>query len=217
MKKKKKEEKAAFTPEVNEEKQAQTEEKPKGGYFSKLAGIHRAMPIILFAVGVFLTLCFFDATTGIFGAAIKQFLLGLFSYGAYIVPLLFIVHSVFYASDIAKKRAVSRLIFSIATVLFIAVVAYAVMYMRMDEAPEFKPDEYYGMGKELVGGGFFGSLVAYGIIQIFGSVGLIIMTSAVFAIYIVYFFADGKSVFGRICLWLLSGLASFAPIAAPTE
>ena len=38
--------------------------------------------------------------------------------------------------------------------------------------------------------------------------GLIIITSAVFAIYIVYFFSDGHGTFGKICLGILSALAN---------
>ena len=178
------------------------------GSYSELVGVHRAVPIILVAAGIFLALCYFNAMTGLFGAAIARFLRGLFSVGAYIIPLLLVLHGIFYPSDMAKKRALSRLIFSFATVLFISVVAYAIMYIRADVKPEFTPGEYYAMGKEHLGGGFFGSLLAYGIIKIFGSVGLIIITSAVFAIYIVYFFSDGHGALGKICLGILSALAN---------
>ena len=199
---------------VSPEPEVQKTEAPKTGvpadgksYYSTLVGFHRAVPIILVASGLFTALCFFNLTTGILGDAIVKFLRGLFSYGAYIIPLLLVVHGVFYPSDIVKKRALSRLIFSVATVLFISVVAYAVMYVISDPKPAFTPNEYYAMGQNHVGGGFFGSLIGYGIIKIFGSVGLFIITSAVFAIYVVYFFSDGTGVFAKICLGILSGIA----------
>ena len=210
MKKKKKQ--SPQNENINNEKTAaQTEESLQNGksYYSRLVGVHRAVPIILVAVGIFTALCYFDAMTGIFGAAIARFLRGLFSYGAYIVPLLLIVHGIFYPSDVAKKRVTSRLIFSVATVLFISVVAYAIMYIAADVKPEFTPGEYYGMGKAHIGGGLFGSLLAYFIIQVFGSVGLIIITSAVFAVYIVYFFSNESGVVGKICLSILAAIVKF--------
>ncbi len=193
---------------VNTAPQNEQENGKRTGRYSELVGVHRAVPIILVAAGIFLAVCYFNGMTGLFGTAVAKFLRGLFSVGAYIIPLLLVVHGIFYPSDVAKKRALSRLIFSVATVLFISVVAYAVMYIRADVKPEFTPKDYYAMGKEHRGGGFFGSLLAYGIIKIFGSVGLIIITSAVFAIYIVYFFSDGHGTFGKICLGILSALAN---------
>ncbi len=177
------------------------------GYYSSLTGIHRAIPIILIAVGVFVTICFFTAsTTGWLGAKIVSILLGLFSYGGYLFPALLILHGIFYPSDVAKHRTVSRIIFSLVAIISVSVIAYAVYHISAK--PEFTPASYYEMGRDLTAGGVVGSILAYGIIKIFGSVGLIIITSSVFAIYFVYFFASGHGSFGKACLGILTVFAS---------
>ncbi len=177
-------------------------------YYSSLTGARRAVPIILFALGAFIALCFFTASTGIMGGAISSLLLGLFSYGAYAIPPLLILHGIFYPSDHAKSRTLSRFIFSAATVICISVLVYTVFYMRSDPKPAFTPGDYYAMGTDGVGGGFIGSTLAYGVIKVFGSVGLIIITCAVFAIYVAYFFTDGHGVIGKICLAIITFFAS---------
>lgn len=185
-----------------------SDNKDKQHYYSSLTGARRAVPIILCALGAFIALCFFTASTGIMGGAISSLLLGLFSYGAYAFPPLLILHGLFYPSDYAKKRTLSRFIFSAATVICISVLVYTVFYMRSDPKPTFTPSEYYSMGTDGIGGGFIGSTVAFGVIKIFGSVGLIIITCAVFAIYVAYFFTDGHGVIGKICLAIITFFAS---------
>ncbi len=180
----------------------------KKRYYSLLTGPRRAVPIILCALGVFLAFCYFTASTGVLGGAVINALRGLFSYGAYAVAPLFILHGAFYPSDVAKKRVVSRIIFSVIAVISVAVMSYAVFYIGADIKPAFAPSDYYKMGTDGKGGGVIGSIIAYGIIKALGSVGLIIITAAVLAIYVVYFFKDGEGAFGKICLSVISFFAN---------
>ena len=99
-----------------------SEKKKVTGQYSSLVGIHRAVPIILFAVAVFTMFCFITQDIGIFGPALSTVFLGLFSYGAYAIPLLIGLHAIFYPSDIHEKRVVSRIIFSLIAITFISVV-----------------------------------------------------------------------------------------------
>ena len=81
---------------------------------SKYEGLHRAMPIVLVALALFIELCFFLVDKmGILGSAISGVMLGLFSFGAYLIPILIIIHAVFYREDIERRRVLSRIIFSI--------------------------------------------------------------------------------------------------------
>ncbi len=180
----------------------------KQNYYSLLTGPRRAVPIILCALGAFLAFCYFTASTGLIGGAVINVLKGLFSYGAYAAAPLLILHGIFYPSDVAKKRTVSRIIFSSVAVLCIAVISYAVFYISADVKPSFTASDYYQMGIEGEGGGFIGSVVAYGIIKVLGSVGLVIITAAVFAIYVAYFFTDGHGVIGKVCLAIVSFFAN---------
>ena len=91
----------------------QDEKKSKEGAYASLTGFHRAVPIILFAMAIFIALCYFTKDhTGAFGKVVAGFLLGSFSIGGYFIPVLFAVHAFFYASDIQHKRLISRIIFS---------------------------------------------------------------------------------------------------------
>ncbi len=181
----------------------------KQSYYSSLTGFKRAVPIILCALGAFMALCYFTASTGLIGGAVSGFLLGLFSYGAYAAAPLLILHGIFYPSDVAKKRVLSRFIFSVIAVLCISLISYAVFHIKAGEIkPSFMPGEYYSMGQSGEGGGLIGSILAFGIIKILGSVGLIIITCAAFAIYVAYFFTDGHGVIGKVCLAIISFFAN---------
>ena len=82
--------------------------KAKGSAYAALTGPHRAVPIVLIALAVFITVCFFTQNTGSFGRAISEFFRGLFASGAYFVPVLLAIHAFFYPTDVQKKRIIQR-------------------------------------------------------------------------------------------------------------
>ena len=94
--------------------------------YSSLTGVHRAVPIILYALAAFLSLCFIFQDIGSFGVGIRSVLLGLFSKGAYAIPALLIIHALFYPIDLEEKRIWSRAIFSLIITVGIAAFAYAI-------------------------------------------------------------------------------------------
>ena len=168
-----------------------TDKNKKFASYSSLKGFHRAIPIIMIALAVFLAFCFMIQDMGIFGNAISGLLLGLFSYGAYAFPLLMVLHAIFYASDLEEKRLLSRTIFSLVTVISIAALGYAICYWNGE--PAFNLVNYYKDAQAGMGGGFIGGLIGFCLIRAFSKIGLIIITAAVFAVYISYFFAKGDS------------------------
>ena len=194
---------------------------PAEGEITTLKGAQRAVPVVLFALAIFVTLCFFMENTGTVGRVFNEVLLGLFSFTAYLIPVLLMLHAIFYASDVQKKRRLSRLVFSVLTLVFLSSVVYAVEFFGQDVP--FTPGEYYTRGTERAGGGFVGSVVAFAITKVFGSVGLIIIALLVLALYVTFFFSkEGSTLvrFGLKCLtavltvlsliergikWLLSG------------
>ena len=178
----------------------------KKNSYSNLRGFHRAVPIILLAVSVFIALCFVTQGTGAFGQAISGVLLGLFARAAYLIPLLIALHAIFYAEDFFQSRILSRVIFSLVALVTVSAFLYTVSTFSSEAA--FTPGLYYQNGTEGIGGGFIGSIIAYGIMKIFGPVGLIIIALAVVSLYISYFFARGKSP-AKFFLSILSVIASF--------
>ncbi len=184
--------------------QQQNNNTSKDGYYAALTGFHRAVPIILTAVAVFIAICFITGGTGLAGEGLVAVLKGVFSYGAYAIPVMIILHSVFYAEDVAKKRILTRAIFSIITVLAVSAIEYTVCYW--DSTIEFLPTLHYA---EQTCGGFVGTVLGYGIIFVIGRVGLIILTVAILALYLAFFFANSESTFGKFTLAILTAVTNF--------
>ena len=157
---------------------------------SSPTGIHRAVPIILFALAVFTMFCFITQDIGTLGRGISTVVLGLFSYGAYALPLLLALHAVFYPSDMKEDRIWSRVIFSLVALTSISAVAYAITYWNSEISElTLNPAEFFANGQNSVGGGFIGGFVGFCLVHALGRVGILIVAAAVLAIYISYFFA----------------------------
>lgn len=174
-------------------------------------GFHRAVPIILFAFAVFIGICFIPmGDTGMLGSVISGVLLGLFSIGAYFIPVILAVHAIFYISDIGEKRLLSRLIFSILTVVAISVMTHAVTNWSND-ALTFDIVAFYTEGGANVGGGVIGGTLAFVLMSLLGNWGVIILTSVMLLIYIVFFFSKGSTLLelGRTVLLAVLGFLAF--------
>ncbi len=173
-------------------------------------GFHRAVPIILFALAVFIGICFITKDdTGMLGNVISSVLLGLFSIGGYFIPVVLGVHAIFYISDIKEKRLLSRLIFSILTVIAVSVIAHAVANWN-SEMLAFDPIAFYVEGGASVGGGFIGGILAFLFISFLGKIGVIILSSVMLLIYIIFFFSKGSTLLelGRTVLLAVLGFLS---------
>lgn len=191
--------------EQKEQKKDAAQVKMKDG---QIVGFQRGVPVLLCALGVFIGLCFISGSTGIFGTLITQTLLGLFSWAAYFLPFLLILHAVFYIADIKAGRRLSRLIFTVATIVAIASLIHAFTYIREDFV--YNAAAYFENGKACVGGGFIGGSIAFLIKEAFGHVGLIVITLTVFALYITFFITKEHRVWRKLGISILSGFLSCA-------
>ena len=173
--------------------------------YSDLKGFHRAVPILLAAVAVIIFAGYLTEETGIFGYVISLIFQGLFAAGAWAIPVLLILHAIFYAEDLGRNRIISRVIFSVITVLVISVIQYAIVFWdswRTDAI--FDPAKFF---VEQGSGGFIGSILAFLLIKVFGPVGLIIISVAVAALYVVFFYAGDNSTVGKVFLRILEVMA----------
>ena len=157
------------------------------GYYSSLTGFKRAVPIILAAIAIFTAVCFIAGDTGLLGKGIALGLRGLFSYGAYVIPVLVGVHAIFFAEDCAKSRLVSRIIFSLIAVILISSVEYTVTFWTSEYV--FDPLCFF---EERAHGGLIGSTVGFALVKALGKLGLTIFAVAVIAIYVAFFFSSGS-------------------------
>jgi len=174
----------------------------------QIVGFQRSVPVLLCALGVFIGLCFISGSTGIFGTLITQTLLGLFSWAAYFLPFLLILHAIFYIADLHAGRRLSRLIFTVATMIAIASLIHAFTYLREDFA--YHAAAYFENGKACIGGGFVGGSIAFLIKEAFGHVGLIVITLTVFALYITFFITKEHRVWRKLGIGILSGFLGCA-------
>ncbi len=156
----------------------------------ELVGIHKAVPIILCALAAFIALCFLPLGTGWLGTAISGVLLGLFGGAAFALPLLLIIHAVFYKFDIAEKTLVSRIIFSSIALLAVCSVLY-LFYTTSGEV-SYNIVDFYTLGTSLIGGGAIGNTLAYCIMLLVGPWGLGIIAVAIFALYVTFFFSKSR-------------------------
>ena len=182
-------------------------EKKKEGAYASLTGFRRAVPIILAALAVFTALCFFMQDTGALGKVISNVFLGLFSYGGYLIPAFLLIHAIFYAQDVKKKRAVSRVVFTLFALITVATFIHTVTYIGTDMV--FAPREFYKSGIAKRGGGLVGGAVSFALTKIFGTVGIIIIAVLILALYVTYFFAGGRSALSRMLLKLLNAISDF--------
>jgi len=178
-----------------------------GAASDEILGFAKAVPVILFAVAIFITLSFITDETGAFGGFVGAFLKGLFSYIAYTIPVFIAIHAVFFFSDLKNKRAISRLIFSLVTLLTMSLLAYVIPNMANEIT--FDAVKFYTDGMSNIGGGFIGSAFAYGLIKIFGKVGVIIITALMLILYVIFFFSRKGSAVSQFFFKVFSAVINF--------
>ena len=174
-------------------------------------GFRRAVPIICYALAAFISLCFITQNTGLLGNFIAKFLTGLFGGGAFVIPVLLVIHGVFYFRDVKNRCAISRVIFSVIAVLAISSLLYTVY--TFGNGMFFTPKQFWRDGIQLVGGGFIGGVLSYGLMKIVGNVGMIVIAVAIFSLYISFFFAKAKLTPAKLFYSILSAITGlFAKI-----
>ncbi len=179
--------------------------KKKRSAYSYLTGKKRAVPIILIGLSVFFALCFITKNTGYFGEAVSSVFLGLFAVGGYFIPFLLLLHAIFYPVDTLRKRTASRIVFSVIALLTLSTVAHCITYINTEYT--FSVSEFYTLGTQVKGGGFFGGVLAFALIKAFGKIGLFIIAAVIFALYITYFFSSGRNLLSKVLLKTLNFLS----------
>ena len=172
-------------------------------YYSSLRGFRRAVPIIIATVAVFLAACLLSQGAGAVGGPVRDCLLGIFSYGAYMIPILMGIHALFYASDYVNEKFGARLGFSITALIVAPTLEYAICFSS--DAPVFDPVRFYS---ERCNGGFVGGVIGFGLTSVIGFIGVIILCAAVLAIYATFYFADKTGAYGQAAKAFAAKLAS---------
>ena len=145
--------------------------------------IHQIAPWILGIAAVFVLLCLFaPSLTGIFGNFIKTALLGLFSGGAYAVPVIMIIVAVFWKKDIDHYYTTLRMIFANTSLISLSVILHGIG----GDTKSFNMIEMFKSGCEHIGGGAIGGLVGSALRACIGMAGLYIVAVSLFVITFIF-------------------------------
>lgn len=117
---------------------------------SPVAG--EAWAIVVIAFGVLFALSFYTSGTGVMGAALRSFGLGLFGVLAYTLPVILVVFGIFKLIRKRIKMSSLWLVFGI----FVSMCAFVHLCSAVSEAPV---KELYSWGRLGDGGGLFGGLI----------------------------------------------------------
>ncbi|MBM7560638.1 FtsK/SpoIIIE family DNA translocase [Fusibacter tunisiensis] len=145
--------------------------------------------IALFSVTLFAMISLYTKAVGVVGEWITGFVLGLFSYVGYLMPLL--IFCIIFVNlnpnfKLAKKRvSISLAFITIGLILSSTLIVHAsdayFDLKNMDlsfDVNTFK--SYYSSGQKLASGGIFGELLTRSSVKAIGSVGTLILIMGVF-------------------------------------
>ena len=176
------------------------ENKDKQNYYNSLSGAQKSVPIILAAVAAFVAVCLFS-NSGFLGNGIGAVLKGLFSFGAYAIPVTLAIHALCFAVDIAEKRLNMRIAFSVITILAVSAIEYAIC--NWGGGAVFTPGAFFAAQTS---GGFIGSIIGFVLMFALGHIGVIVVALAVLAIFATFFYADRGGFFGSTAKSVSGGI-----------
>jgi len=158
-----------------------------------IVAVKWAVPVVLSAIALFIAFCFIaQEQTAHLGVIVAGTLRGLFSFGGYLIPVLLIVHAIFFASDIDNKRLIPRIILSILLLTGTSMLIHTVWFWEV-EITELNAALLYKDGTNSIGGGFIGGALAFVLKFCVGRVGIIIFFATVVLLYAVFFITKNKN------------------------
>lgn len=149
---------------------------------------YQILPVIFILLAIFLLLCFFfEKHTGIIGPFINSLLFGLFSYGAFIIPVCLIKQTFTWKRDVASKRITSTVVYSFLTIIFVSVFFHSMPGALSDElVGSANLKNIFVAGTNLEGGGAVGGLIAALLTKMIGPIFTFIISLAVLLVFVVF-------------------------------
>ncbi len=175
------------------------EENPRNNRF-----VHQVMPYVLLVLGVFLIVCFFfidilpgvkdEYGVGSMGRAIRNFLCGVFGFGAFFVPLILLVLAFTWNRAVEKDCLLAKNLYAFFSILSLTSLLH-VIYATVTGWSAAETDGFasligalYKSGIALDGGGVVGGLLGEGCRWGLGLTGSAIITISFTFIFIVFLF-----------------------------
>lgn len=139
------------------------------------AVFHQIMPVVTALAALYIFICYvFSSATGAVGVWLRGFFYGLFSYGAFALPIVMIIRALFWKNDVKGECLGARFAFSLSFVAGIS--ALAGVFGKQFDA--FSIPNFYTMGKTLDGGGLVGGIISWALMHSVGLAGTLIIIFA---------------------------------------
>ena len=161
---------AKKTPPKKNSKSKKQSSVPKGTFAPWIFGI----------IAAFLAICLISpSATGVFGKLIKDLLQGLFSGGAFAVPVILAAYAIFWKRDAEQAFVKYRVIISLVALLNLSVLWHAIT----GDLKCLDPMTLYKSGVDLVGGGAIGGFIGSCLKVCIGTLGLYVLSILLLVVF----------------------------------
>ena len=157
--------------------------------------ITQLMPFIFGVAAVFIAVCLLVSGVGVIGTFFKTVLFGLFSGGAYAIPVLLIAAAFMWQKDSENGLIPWKILCFVTTFVLLTVL----LHFFAGGAETFLPTEHYKAGLICVGGGVVGGVLGELMMRGFGRVlSLILLCPCLFLFALLVFGVTPRSLWVRI-------------------
>lgn len=169
---------------------------------------NQIMIAVLAALAVFIVICFAAAEkVGVIGGFISEFLPGLFGGAALLIPIMLLIHALYWKRDAAGGTRLFRVMFSFAVTLFFSVVLHVIFAAAGSVPVEGKMGillkDFYVQGITYTGGGSVGGLIGTLGIRGLGVPGALIFSILFLVISIILFIGYTPGIIWRRAVFYL--------------
>ncbi|MBQ8275966.1 MAG: DNA translocase FtsK 4TM domain-containing protein, partial [Clostridia bacterium] len=158
--------------------------------------LHQVIPYILAVAALFLLICFIltdavrlEQPMGVVGHWLHSLLCGLWSWGAFYIPLLLVYFAIVWRRSVGDGTLGYKLLFAFLCLTFCSALVETFAIRAIGgEVPGINPVTLWQAGCALQGGGVIGGLVGNLCFRGFGFVGTLIVVIALLLVFIMLLF-----------------------------
>lgn len=149
---------------------------------------YQILPVIFIVAAIVLLFCFFfEEQANVFGLIVNNLFFGLFSYGAFVIPVCLVKQTFSWKKDVASKRLISNIVYSILTVIFVSIFFHSVfMLIDKENVATVNLIELYKRGADLKGGGAIGGFISELLSMMMGETLTFVVSLAAFLVFIIF-------------------------------
>ncbi len=149
---------------------------------------YQILPVIFIVLALLLLISFFfEKHTGFLGPLLNDILFGLFSFGAFLIPICLIRQTFTWKKDVAANRLISNIVYSALTIVFISVFFHSLPKVwSADLVKTLNVPLLFKEGTNLHGGGAVGGLLSSLLSMIIGEIPTFIISLAVLIVFVIF-------------------------------